>query len=309
MMNDLSPWILIDLGWLSYRSMHAMGGSGLSHNEHSTGVLYGLLEQIRSLAYDPKLLSNRIAIFCDSRHSFRRDVYPEYKQQRRAKRTDKEIAMRRAMDDQIKVVLPALREIGFPVFRQRGLESDDLMAMAARFLDSNAKFGVIVTADGDLYQCITNYVHWYDPSRNRYMDEAAFYRHAEGLDPHQWALAKCLYGCASDNVKGVPGVGPKTALQHQLGFFPVKGKKGIALQSEEGLQIIARNQKLILLPHAATKPITLHEPEYNRRAFFRFCRRYGLASYLRNPRRRYWNAFFEGLLSSQRTRKRGEKYE
>lgn len=307
----MKPWVLIDLSFLGYRALHAI--DGLEHEDVPTGVLFGFFVMLRKICEDPLVNSNRVAIFCDSKSSFRKDVYPPYKEKRRQARTKKQEEIRERihiMRDQINLLEGSvLKEVGFPVYKQEGLESDDLIASAARKLTISATFGgprlrgVMITSDGDLYQCMTEAVHWYDTQRHRYYEPSTF-RQEHGIDPSKWGKVKQIGGCSSDCVKGVPGVGEGTAIQHILGTLNPAYKRAKAITARAGKAVIERNWELVVLPHPRTEPVILQDPKYDIDAFMTFCKRYGLASFIKE--RRVWETFFNPARRFM-SRKRGEK--
>ncbi len=308
------PWILIDTSWLAYRMFFSL--EELSYDELPTGVMFGLLEQIKSLPTVLPTASNRFAFFFDSRQSYRRRVFPDYKKKRFEDRTPEEIARLKELKYQLNVLrtelLPAM---GFPVYRQTGLESDDLLAAAAASIkDDNSgecPLAIIITADGDLYQCISNSIHWFDPSRDTYLSPMGFVK-KKGVLPEQWADIKSLAGCSSDAVPGIPGCGEKTAIKYLSGNLPHSYKVFEAITSSKGLGTFLRNNTLIRLPHTKTKPIELVEPVFNPAAFFQLCKKYGMESYLSKRGRQQWESFFQGQFdvvqqqaaSGRRARKR-----
>jgi len=296
--------VLIDLSYLAYRAKHSM--AGLTHEDYHTGIIYGFFEQLRTICQDPKVNSNRILVFFDSRKSYRRKAYPEYKSKRHEDKTDEEWKQLSIMKDQVKLLYSLiLPEMGVPVYRQTGLEADDLMAWTVRKLTKMKESGIMITSDGDMYQCITPYVHWYDPARSRHMMEQNFQlRH--NIHPGQWGEVKALGGCTSDNVAGIPGVGELTAIKYLNGALPETYKSYKAIVSKEGQAIVERNRPLVVLPHKKTKKLELRDPEFNSERFFFYCERYGLVSYLKKKKRAGWISFFGGR--TRRTlRKRGQR--
>jgi 5'-3' exonuclease len=176
--------------------------------------------------------------------------------------------------------------------------------MAASQFKGSERQAILVTADGDLYQCITPAVHWYDPARDAYYDPDRFLL-KKGIEAERWGEVKTLAGCNGDSVPGVPGVGEVSAVKYLLGILPAHYKKSISIQSIEGRNIFDRNKELVKLPHPKTKSFNLTEPDYNVDAFFHFCERYGIMSYLREPKRSEWVSFF--CSKKVRTRKRGSR--
>lgn len=289
-MATKKPWILIDVSYLAHRAKYAV--QGLAWEDFPTGVMFGFWEQLKTICNNPYIDSNRVALFFDSRKSYRRKVFPEYKSQRRKNQTNDEQLQSSIMRDQIKllrtIVLP---KVGFPVYLQSGCESDDLIAQAALQLDQKNERGIIITSDGDLWQCITDNIHWYDPARRKFLDVARF-RQEKKIHPDHWGSAKCMAGCSGDEVPGIPGVGEKTAVKYLLGELPCHYKTYKSIQSEEGIEISYRNIELVVLPHPKTKPINLLEPDYNTEAFFESCERYGFLTYLKEPKKKDWERFF-----------------
>jgi 5'-3' exonuclease len=288
------PWLLVDLSYLAYRALHSM--HGLTHDDVPTGVLFGFFSQLRTLCEHKLIQSNRVAIFCDSKTSVRKKKYLAYKHKRN-ERTDEERELLDIMLDQRtllrKEILP---KIGFPVYIQPGLESDDLIASAAHSLSAKLdnplfpeRYGVMITADNDLYQCITRTVHWFDPQRNLYFDPKSF-EEEKGVTPGQWATVKSIAGCRGDNVKGVPGIGEASAIAYVRGVLPEHHARHRAIESKDGLKRIKRTAKLVVLPHAETTPVELEEPEYNPEAFFSFAKQYGMGSFTADEKG--WRAFF-----------------
>lgn len=296
----MKPWLLIDLSYLAHRARYAL--DGLQFQDLPTGVLFGFFEQLRTICQDERCRSNRVAIFLDSNQSYRKQKFPAYKAHRKDKLTEEEVEQLHVMYQQVKLlqteILPA---IGFPIYQQTGCESDDLMAMAAREFHGHQRQAVIITADGDLWQCIKLAVHWYDPFRKLYYDPVSF-MNKKGLAPADWGSVKALAGCNGDEVPGIPGVGTKTAVDYLLGKLNTGYKRAKAIVSPEGRAIYERNKGLIFLPHPKTKPISLREPEYKAEEFFKMAERYGLLSFLEEPKRGEWMELLNPLSGRSRTR-------
>ena len=298
----MKPWVLVDISYMAHRARYALGE--LSYQDAPTGVLFGFFEQLRTTCLDTRVRSSRVVFLFDSKQSFRKQTFPAYKAHRKDDMSEEDVEKLKIMYHQVHLlrqdILPA---IGFQVHRQTGCESDDLMAMAADSLQGDRREAILITADGDLWQCISQAVHWFDPARKVYYDPETFLT-KKGINPGQWASVKALAGCNGDGVPGIPGVGEKTAIQHLLGTLPKHFKRAQALYSEEGKAIINRNLPLVKLPHHKTKPFELRDPELKPDVFFGMAERYGLMSYLREPLLGQWREFFS-LAIGPETRKRG----
>ncbi len=294
----MMPWVFIDASFIAHRAMHSTGQ--LSHEDIPTGVIYGTFETIRKVCFDPRIKSNKVVFFFDSDKSYRRDKYPWYKSRNLKERTPEEQAARSALRDQLtNLRLHILPTIGFPCFVQDGVESDDLIASAAaQFKGSNGSQAqaVIVTADGDLYQCISWATHWYDPIRDRYLDPVGFLNF-KGIDASMWGDVKAIAGCDGDGVSGVNSVGEKTAIDYLTNILPKHHKRHANIVSPTGQFIIRRNEELVKLPHRKTKVVTLPtDPVYRPQKFFQWCKRFGVTSYLTGQKLQMWDRFFAGEL-------------
>lgn len=294
-------FVLIDLSYLTYRALYTMGD--LEYDDVPTGILFGFFNQLYTICTDSRVRSVDIHIFIDSRLSFRKEVYPEYKEHR-VKNQDPDFrekvkAMREQMDELARRILPGC---GFATYEQDGIESDDLMAWAARRINSNALLSgcdhraVIVTGDHDLYQCLTDRVSCFDSQRDKYMTRRMFLE-AHHVEPWRFGEVKAISGCKSDNVKGIVGVGENTAFQFLKGDLAPNTKRYQKIVSPEGQRIRERNRPLVVLPHAQTKPFKLQRSSINLKRFRDLCERKGLQSFLAEWTK--WRRFFQGVLFRQ----------
>lgn len=297
----MGDWVLIDSSYLGYRAVYTT--NGLEFENQATGILYGFFEQLRTICSDPRVLSNKVAIFFDSRKSIRQLEFPWYKESRRngvrrlePEEYEKFIAMKEQMLLLRKEVLPA---IGLPVYMQTGLESDDLIAQAASHYNGKTREAVMITADADLYQCISPAVHWYDVTRKKYYDPASF-EEAKGIPPTKWALVKQMMGCHTDDVPGIPGIGEKSAIAYITGKLPHAYKTYFRIACEKGQEVVKRNERLVKLPHPRTRTVVLQNPEYDQEAFRSFCERYGITSFFKGKRGDEWGLFFKNGLERQK---------
>lgn len=304
--QTMMKWALIDTSWLAHRARYVI--RGLEFKGRATGITFGFFEQLRAVCFDRRVLTNKVALCFDSHYSLRHETFPEYKKRRANFRSPEEQEDVAKMHEQLRVLRKTiLPECGFRTYMQTGLESDDLLAQAAKQLEGCGG-SIIITSDSDLYQCINLFAHWFDPSRDIYLDPPEFWVKFE-VHPTDWLVVKCLSGCHSDNIPGIKGIGKKTAIQYILGELNSTSPRYTSIVSKEGKKTISRNRKLIELPNRHTAPMELPEPNYNPKAFFKWCKELGFDSFLNTGgRRRQWEAFFEGRLEGlvQTPRKRGE---
>jgi DNA polymerase-1 len=146
----------------------------------------------------------------------RKKLYSEYKANRKP--------MPAALVRQIPVIEQLLDVLHVPVLSAEGQEADDVLATLARRADEQGIQTVIVTTDKDAEQLIdesTRVLHIHKDGEA--MLDAAALKEAKGLTPEQVVDMLSLAGDSSDNVPGVPGVGPKTALGLIQQFGSVEG--------------------------------------------------------------------------------------
>lgn len=209
-------WILLDCNYLCHRAKHSTGG--LSHNNKPTGVIYGFLRSLEVL--QDRLQSNRFVFCWDSRYCIRQRMYPSYKANRLIQNSEKDedqITLEVEFREQMrKLRTKYLPTIGFRnVFCQRGYEADDIIAsvLIDELLRHPKNQIVIVSADHDLYQLLYDNVWIYHPQLNKVITRTTFIQDY-GIVPEKWAAVKAIAGCPTDNIKGVPGVGEKTAIKY-----------------------------------------------------------------------------------------------
>ncbi len=155
-----------------------------------------------------KLLSEAkpdyLAVAMDSgRENLRRTaLYPQYKATRAVPPED--------LRPQIERIMQILRAMGVPLLQKTGAEADDIMATIARRLADRDVRVVLVSRDKDLEQLLGEKVVLYDPTKEEVID-AARLEELKGYPPEKAAEVQALSGDTTDNVPGIPGVGPKTA--------------------------------------------------------------------------------------------------
>ena len=205
-------WLLVDGFNLVFRSHFAMERSNLrrASDQFPTGALHGWMKSLQDLRESEQ--PDRCAVFFDLGGSDRHlAVLPEYKAQRDD--TPEDIIL------QLPEIKALTALLGFQVFERRGVEADDLIATAVRRLSAEGHECVIVSADKDFGQCVGGPVRQLAPPPTanpaagwRRLDAAAV-EEKFGVPPRLIAAYLALVGDASDNIPGLRGVGPKTAVK------------------------------------------------------------------------------------------------
>jgi DNA polymerase-1 len=132
----------------------------------------------------------------------RRQLYPQYKITRKPMPEDLPVQIRR--------IVQIVEAFGIPILQLEGYEADDILATAAEKFAGPDSPVALVSRDKDLDQLIGPHVTLYDPMKDEHSDPAAL-EAAKGYSPAQAVDVQTLAGDDSDNVPGVPGIGPKTA--------------------------------------------------------------------------------------------------
>ena len=132
----------------------------------------------------------------------RRSIYPDYKVTRKPAPED--------FHPQVRRIIQIVQAMDIPVLTAEGHEADDVMATAAARLACRDVQVVLVSRDKDLDQLVCDDVSLYDPQKDQVADAAAI-EAEKGYSPDQAIEVQALAGDSTDNIPGIPGVGPKTA--------------------------------------------------------------------------------------------------
>lgn len=287
-------YIIIDCSNICYAAAYTL--QRLSMEEKPTGILFGFLMQV--LALSKRFSTNRF-IFCwDSRKSYRKLIYPEYKEGRRKdlsprEREDLQNAFIQ-FDELREKVLPAL---GFRNnFLWTGYEADDLMAVAAYEVAPGDV--ILVSSDNDLWQLLDSRVSIYSLKKKALFTEVDFFREW-GVPPAAWVDVKVLAGCPGDNVKGIEGVGPKTAVKYianSLGEGKIKSRIDDCVQKIGTGSLLDMNTRLVKLPFRGVRPLpdlVLGEEKFRSKDFVDVFDKYGFASFLTEKTFSEWQEGFD----------------
>ena len=191
---------LIDGSAFIYRAFHAV--APLTNSEgFQTNAVFGFVNILRRLLKERE--PRYMAVAFDSRGKvFRHGIYQDYKANRPP--------MPEELAGQVPYIKEAVQALGITSLETEGIEADDLIGAAATHLSGQGKDVIIVSGDKDLLQLVGERVQMWDPMNDRVMDAAAVQKKYQ-VAPEQLLDCYALIGDSSDNVPGVPGVGPKTA--------------------------------------------------------------------------------------------------
>ncbi len=173
--------------------------------------------------------------FMDGRgKNFRHELFPLYKANRDATPED--------LVRQFEPVKQMVKHLGLHLEVSNNCEADDCIAsLAKRF--SKERPVIIVGSDKDLRQCLDSNVWLWDPaSKEEKLMSADNFTHETGLKPNQWPDVQALIGDSSDNIPGIPGIGPKTAQKIFMDFSSLE-------DISQGLDRLAPKLEQKIAPH------------------------------------------------------------
>jgi DNA polymerase-1 len=239
--------LLIDGHSLAFRAFYALSPDSfrIPSGQH-TNAVHGFISMMLNILQNEK--PTHLAVAFDlSRASFRTEEYPEYKGTRGETPPE--------FNGQTELLVEALEAMGIVTLTKVNYEADDIIASLA---DQGSAAGyrvLIVSGDRDTFQLIQDDVTILYPVKgvmnlNRMTDEAVVEKY--GIHAKQYPDLAALVGETSDNLPGVPGVGPKTAAKWLVQYGnlngvlaaanDIPGKVGESLREHQGLAV--RNRRL-----------------------------------------------------------------
>ena len=239
--------LIIDGHSMAFRAFYALPPDNfVTATGQHTNAVYGFVSMLTRLLETEK--PTHIAVAFDvSRHSFRTEEYPEYKGTRDA--TPEEFK------GQVELIREVLDAMGIVSLAREGFEADDILATLAYRAGNDGATVLVVSGDRDSFQTVTDNVTVLYPGTGpgdlRRMTPQAV-EEKYGVPPHRYPEIAAIVGETSDNLPGVPGVGPKTAAQWINKYDgldnllaradEIGGKRGAALR--EHMDDVVRNRRL-----------------------------------------------------------------
>lgn len=204
--------ILVDGSSYLFRAFHALPPL-VNSKQQPTGAVKGVINMIRSLIKGNP--DSNVAIVFDAKgKTFRSDLYADYK------------AHRPPMPDELRSQIEPIHQIvqamGLPMLVIPGVEADDVIGTLAKRATAKGVKTLISTGDKDLAQLVNDHVTLLNTMSNETLDEAGVVEKF-GVAPHQIIDFLALTGDKADNIPGVPGVGPKTAVKWLLEYGSMEG--------------------------------------------------------------------------------------
>jgi DNA polymerase-1 len=236
---------LVDGNSLMHRAFHAIPPTMTAPDGRPTNAIFGFASMLQKLieTFRPDGL---IIAFDKGKPKVRMEMLPQYKAQRPP--------MDPALHEQFPMVKDLLRTMDVPVVELEGWEGDDILGTLARRGEASGYEMLIVTGDRDMYQLSTDHVKIVTTKKGlsdvAIMTPESVQDLYGGITPELVPDFYGLKGDSSDNIPGVPGIGPKkaSALIMQYGNLDeviahadeVKGKMGENLRAHVDDALLSR---------------------------------------------------------------------
>jgi DNA polymerase-1 len=202
-MKNRELLIIIDGSALIYRAFYAIPDSFVTKSGLPTNAVYGFTQSVRKILkdYSPEY----IAVAFDVKGpTHRHEIFDDYKAERPP--------MPDLLGEQIPHIKAVTKAYSIPVLEKTGYEADDIIAAVARRAGKAGLKVAIITGDKDMYQLVDADTVILDYNSGTEYGEAEV-EEKFGVPPSSIRDLLALAGDSSDNIPGVPGVGPKTAVK------------------------------------------------------------------------------------------------
>ncbi|TWA50970.1 DNA polymerase I [Sinorhizobium medicae] len=201
---------LVDGSGFIFRAFHAIPPLNRKSDGLPVNAVAGFCNMLWKLLTDARDTSVGVTpthfavIFDYSSKTFRNGLYDQYKANRTAPPED--------LIPQFGLIRHATRAFNLPCIEKEGYEADDLIATYARLAEEAGADVTIVSSDKDLMQLVTPKVSMYDSMKDKQITVPDVIE-KWGVPPEKMIDLQAMTGDSTDNVPGIPGIGPKTAAQ------------------------------------------------------------------------------------------------
>lgn len=200
MSAEKKPIILVDGSSYLYRAYHALPALTNSKG-FPTGAIYGVINMLKRLLldYSPEYMA---VVFDAKGKTFRDDIYSDYKATRKE--------MPNELVQQVEPIHQIIEKLGLPIVMVEGVEADDVIGTLTKHAAFASYNCIISTGDKDLAQLVTPKITLINTMTNNVLNTETV-KEKFGVGPEKIVEYLTLVGDTSDNIPGVPQVGPKTA--------------------------------------------------------------------------------------------------
>ena len=233
-----------------------------------TNAIYGFLNIMFKIIDEEK--PEYLAVAFDVKApTFRHKIYPEYK------------GTRKGMPDELREQVPVMKEVltsmGILIMQQEGLEADDILGTMAKRAQKEGLEVALVSGDRDLLQIADEHIKIRIPKTKGGKTEVEDYYAKDVMEslqvtPEQFIELKALMGDTSDNIPGVPKVGPKTATELMVTYGSLENiyahleditKRSVRETLREHQELANLSKVLATIEINADIPYTFEQAEYN----------------------------------------------
>jgi len=258
---------LIDGSAIFYRAYFAFIRNPLINSKgENTSATFGFVNSILKIIKEEN--PDYIVVAFDTKApTFRHEMYPEYK------------STRAKMPDDLVVQLPRIKEavaaLNLASVEIEGYEADDIIGTLAKKAEEKEMNVWIVSGDKDMFQLVSDRVKMYNPGKGSQPPEKldpGGVRDKFGVPPESVVDVLSLMGDSSDNVPGIPGIGPKTAislinefgsLDNVISSINKIKAKGTRKKLEENSGMALTSRKLVTIDTAV--PIELSIKDFEKK--------------------------------------------
>lgn len=242
-MQNENPLILVDGSTYLFRAFYALPDLKTSTGQYS-GAIRGVVSMLLKLMNDYP--ESAIAVVFDTASpTFRHELYSEYKANRPP--------MQDEMAQQIEPLHTIIECMGLPLLKKDGYEADDIIGTLATQATNAGRNTIISTSDKDMAQLVNEHVTMLDTMKNQATDRDGVVEKF-GVAPELIIDYLALMGDTSDNIPGVPKVGPKTAAKwlNQYGSLDAILEHKNEIRGKVGENLVAASEMLPMSRELAT---------------------------------------------------------
>lgn len=285
--NEAKDVVFIDAYNIIYRAFHGNQSKLTNPEGLPTNAIYTVACMLLKLRKQFTNIAHALAVF-DGGGNFRKELDAEYK------------ANRKPMPEELKLQMPFLKELfpilGWPIMQAENVEADDVIATLAKRAAAKGFNAYIVSSDKDFRSIITKNLNVIDTMKDICYDPETVYEKM-GIYPENVVAYLALLGDNVDNVKGIDGVGVKTAVKflNEYGNIEnliankdkIKGKVGENIRTAIENGQLSKNIELVTLKtdldiNVTNKDVRLNN--INEELWMDFCTRMNFKSFSRNPK-------------------------
>lgn len=230
--------VFVDIYNMMYRAYHGNQTNMKNPGGMPTGAIYTTIRMLQKIPQQYNI-EYALAVFDGGGDNFRKALDAEYK------------ANRKPMPDDLKIQMPyikrAMELLGWPMMQAKEVEADDVIGTMALRAEAKGFKVYIISSDKDFRQLVSNNISIVDTMKDVCYDRATVIEKME-VTPENVRAYLALLGDASDNVKGVDGIGSGTAIKllNQYGSLEelIKNKDQVKNKVGENLRLAIENGQL-----------------------------------------------------------------